>query len=298
MKISQKTLALSLLLSLCLTACSSGGKGGDAGHTTPSATHSTDKTAPQAQPMPPKTEPKTLESLTLDSGAKIAREQFQKGELKNVDIGYGTLTGYNRRYSFNGVWGEWNSQPEQLDIEGNLMELGKSKLTSYIGGLYGAALDKYLTVLHRQDNRKAVFYFGDETAVSNMPKSGRATYIGNATRFDNIASGDAKLANVGTSRLYADFDNKTISGKLDMDGGRRDITLHTAQIKGNAFEGKAVAEGNVFAWIDREGTYEGKFFGPNADEVAGKTEFSGSTLVGSVSDLNTSFSAEKVSSSK
>lgn len=298
MKLTKKTVSVALLAVFGITACSSGGK--DGGPSTPTASQQS-QTLPSSQPVQsnptPASSPNTgLEELTLNSGAKLARDSFRQGELKNVDIGYGTLTGYNRRYSFNGVWGDWNNAPDQLNVEGRLIDLAKNQLTSYIGGLYGKALDSALNVLRHQENRKEVFYFGDETPVQNIPEKGSAVYRGNATRFDNIGSSEAKLANVGSSTLYADFTNKTISGTLDMNGLRRDITLHTAKIEGNSFKGNAVAERNLTNWIERRGTYEGKFFGPNADEVAGKAEFTGETLIGSVSDLNTSFSAEKVSS--
>ena len=74
---------------------------------------------------------------------------------------------------------------------------------------------------------------------------------------------------------------------------RRDIVLHKAPIVGNSFQGEAVAEGNLPFFIDRKGQYEGKFFGPHAEEVAGKATFSGETLIGQVESLNTSFSAEQ-----
>ena len=74
---------------------------------------------------------------------------------------------------------------------------------------------------------------------------------------------------------------------------RRNIALHKAPIVGNSFQGKAVAEGNFPFFIDRDGQYEGKFFGPHAEEVAGKATFSGETLIGQVESLNTSFSAEQ-----
>lgn len=321
MSASHQTLALSLVVALTLSACSGGGSKG--GHTAPQATaapqasptttqtsrvnaaqpavtsaviHQEPASTPQTSPPPTTATPSVWEKLELDNHVIIARNEFKQGEIRHADVGYGTLTGYNRRYSFNGVWGDWKTEVNQLNIEGKLVELATNKFTAYLGGLYGKGLQTMLTFLQKQDNRKEVFYFGDETPLDNMPTQGSAVYRGNATRFDNIGSSEAKLANVGTSTLYADFGNKTISGELDMNGLRRDITLHSAKIDGNSFKGRAVAERNLTNWISREGVYEGKFFGPNADEVAGKAEFTGSTVIGSVSDLNTSFSAEKVSS--
>ncbi len=138
-----------------------------------------------------------------------------------------------------------------------------------------------------KDPERDIFYFGDETPETNIPKQGIVTYKGNAARYDNV---EGQVDNIGDSELIANFDAKTIKGELDMNYPRRNITLHEAPIVGNGFNGRAVAEGNFPFFVSREGQYEGKFFGPNAEEVAGKATFDEG-----VKDLNTSFSAEKVS---
>lgn len=75
-----------------------------------------------------------------------------------------------------------------------------------------------------------------------------------------------------------------------MDGVlRRNLSLKETDIVGNGFSGKATAGENYILLPTRYGTYEGKFYGPNAEEVAGKVTFAEAQK-----DLNTSFSAEKV----
>ena len=98
----------------------------------------------------------------------------------------------------------------------------------------------------------------------------------------------AQVKNIGTTELIADFENKKIKGELKIDGLRRNISLKEADIQGNGFKGEAVA-GENHILMTRKGEYEGKFYGPRAEEVAGKATFSEE-----LKDLNTSFSAEQV----
>ena len=123
-----------------------------------------------------------------------------------------------------------------------------------------------------------------------MPKSGIATYRGNASRYDNVSG---NVTNIGTSTLYADFGRKKISGELAINGIRRDISLKEADIRGNGFAGKATAGEDNILFRTVEGRYEGKFYGPKAEEVAGKATFQGQAIVGQLESLNTSFSAER-----
>lgn len=230
---------------------------------------------------------------TLDSGVLVELDTIPYGEVKNLDVGYGQITGYNRKYSFNGVWGDVKdaSQLEVITKDGVVSRM-------LLGGISGALLNGQLSSAwnwasnQSKDYNREIFYFGDETPTANIPTSGVVTYKGNATRYDNLSSGAAALQNVGTSTLTADFNNKKISGELAMNGLRRNISLKETDIKGNSFTGKAVAGENSL-FTTRQGEYEGKFFGPNADEVAGKA-----TFAEEVKDLNTSFSAEKVATQK
>lgn len=226
----------------------------------------------------------------------IKQREFPKGEVKNEDVGFGVVTGYNNKYSFNGAWKESKPKSEltELVIENTKMKLAKTILGA-AGGLqkYAAAtaFESAWNVLTDDGSQRDTFYFGDETPVSVIDNmKGKATYKGNATRYDNIS---AKLDNIGTSTLNVDFDTKKISGELAIKGlHRRNISLEEGDIKGNAFEGKAIA-GKNHILRQVEGAYEGKFFGPNAEEIAGKAKFKGEAIVGKLEDLNTSFSAEK-----
>ena len=108
-----------------------------------------------------------------------------------------------------------------------------------------------------------VRFQGDQT--KNMPASGRATYYGNAIRYDSVS--DDALRVDGATTINVDFAAKTVNGTVEMPGLRRDITLHTGRINGTSYAGHASVSG------DNSGRYRGGFFGENAKETAGMVEF-------------------------
>lgn len=311
---------LAMALSLVLSACGSGGSGapsipqpnvtptqpavtpeqpstpapsnqnGTTENTNANSTTSpaTNSTAPVEQPavvQPPKQE---LEN----TGVSIDKNNFVKGELNEViedqnGNEIAKLSGYNRAYSFNGALTKSKeSSLSQIVVDNTVLKLADK--VGAIGGFTGLGLSKAVTSLYNatQNPERDIFYFGSETAESNIPKSGIVTYQGNASRYDNVT---ALVKNIGTAELTANFDDKKIQGELKIDGLlRRNITLKETDIQGNGFKGEAVA-GENHLLATRKGEYEGKFFGPNAEEVAGKATFAQEQK-----DLNTSFSAEQV----
>ena len=119
---------------------------------------------------------------------------------------------------------------------------------------------------------------GTVTPVREIPTSGRATYYGNAVRLDSITN---SVLTDATSRINIDFGNKTVDGKIEMPGLRRDITLHEGRLDGASYSGSASVLGN------NSGHYDGKLFGKNAAETAGIVKFDKN------SDLDTAFGGTK-----
>lgn len=262
----KSTLPILFLSSIVITACSGGGGGGD--------NH-------QSNPIP--------ETKLTNSDLTISKDSFKKGELNRLPImsgnkKVGELSGYNRNYSFNGAFKK-EDNIDEIVVDGTKFAI--SKVTGVIGGLTGSALSYALEAGWNASKNptRDIFYFGYETPEKDIPQKGIVTYKGNASRYHNIKS---DVRNIGKATLIANFDNKTIKGELDITYPARNISLYETPIVGNSFNGKAVAEGNIPFFISQEGQYEGKFFGPNAEEVAGKATFDES-----VKDLNTSFSAER-----
>ena len=251
---------------------------------------------PQAQ-RPPVT-PSVPSTHLTRSDLTISQDEFKKGMLENIPVRsgntkVGTLSGYNRTYSFNGAF----KKEEGKDIQTLLVDSMAIKLignaSQAFTGLSSPIASSWLSAAWNatKDPTRDIFYMGSETPVENIPQHGVVTYQGNASRYDNINN---QVKNIGAAKLVANFDDKTIYGELDMKYPRRNITLHKASIVGNSFQGEAVAKGNLPSFfINRDGQYEGKFFGPHAEEVAGKATFSGEAIIGQVESLNTSFSAEQ-----
>lgn len=222
-----------------------------------------------------KEEKSALEVELETAGIKVEKNIFPQGEVRAQPIGYGEVTGFNRQYSFNGVW-------VRAKNESGVKEFFLPVVSTVVGGLSANFATKYLGNLLENPERD-IFYFGVETEEKNIPVSGTAVYRGNATRYDNLT---AKGSNVGKSEFIVDFSQKTIKGELIMDLFRRNISLKETPFTGNKFEGVAVAgENSIFSTV--EGHYEGKFYGPNAEEIAGKATFA------QEKDLDTSFGAKR-----
>jgi len=142
---------------------------------------------------------------------------------------------------------------------------------NYTHMFYGAWLDD-------SKQLKELRYQGTETPRDNVPNSGIATYYGKAVRVDNhpLGGGVQILTEDTTSRINVNFGTKTVNGEITMPGLRRDITLHDGPLSGASYSGRASVLGND------SGRYEGKLFGPNAQETAGLVKFDTN------SDLDTS----------
>lgn len=110
-------------------------------------------------------------------------------------------------------------------------------------------------------------YIGLETKLNDIPKTGTATYTGKA--FD-------RSTDSGTLSYTVNFGTRTGSGSitnLTTNHGAGPIILNNASISGKTISGSAT--GSTLG----SGDYELKFFGPNAEEIAGKvTNIGGSGI--------------------
>ena len=254
------------------------------------------------QLTPAATVPKPDETKLNNTGVSLNKNDFIKGEINKEPVldqngkEIAQLSGYNRAYSFNGaLMKSKDSGPSEIIVEKIVLKLADK--AGAIGGLKGFVLSKMIVPFFNatKNPERDIFYFGSETPESSIPKSGIVTYKGNASRYDSVT---AKVKNIGKAELIADFENKKIKGELTIDSFlRRNISLKEADIQGNGFKGEAVA-GENHILMTRKGEYEGKFYGPRAEEVAGKATFSEEVADKpkflQLKNLNTSFSAEQV----
>lgn len=126
---------------------------------------------------------------------------------------------------------------------------------------------------HNDGRIKELRYRGDKT--TDVPQSGRATYVGHAVRWDPLKKEERTN---GRSQLEVDFGKRTVSGEIKFSGLlNRDITLHEGTLRGAEYAGHASAFGS------NSGRYEGALYGANAQETAGQVSFQ------SDSSLNTAF---------
>lgn len=239
-------------ISVLLAAC--GGGGGGSSPST--ASTNTGTTTPQAPATAQASSKDTLSTSDNTQTAGIPKAN----QTTNIPLILETPDG-TRINLASGSKGTVEAKTDNGRIVGH----------NYTHAFYGVWLDnsKQLRSLHVQ---------GIETPTSGIPTSGSATYYGNAVRLDSING--APLTDAA-SRINIDFGRKTVDGEITMPGLRRDITLHEGRLNGASYSGQASVIGN------QSGLYEGRLYGPNAEETAGIVKFR------SNSDLDTAFGGKR-----
>lgn len=153
-------------------------------------------------------------------------------------------------------------------IGGNLVQLKDANGARLIDNSLKYA--KHGSLDSKKDGVSLIFHQGQATPVNNVPKTGSATYRGNAvySMWQN-GTGNGFYQIAATSELQANFANKKIAGA---------ITSTTHQIEPVHFSGDIA--GNTFT-VTGTGSSRGiggsgGFYGHHAEEVAGI--FGGQTL--------------------
>ncbi len=284
-----KLSAVAILASLALTAC--GGGGGSNSNNNQPKESTINQTASNRPTIPGYDFP----PLNIN-GHKIDKDDYALGTIKmSLDrpIGADKLLAENRQYSWNGIIVKFqnpsvgqqliNLDPTiQLDTETNRANLASLGLNPALNHTFKG----YITSHHA-----TTFFQTLETPPdSAILKSGKATYKGNAIRYDMVS---LRPKGVGETVLNVDFDGEKgkIEGKITTEDHRREIILQQTNLDGARFTGKAVAEGNLIYPEDVPGTYYGSLAGPNAEEVAGMVDFGSKEQVSGETPV--SFSAVK-----
>lgn len=259
-----------LALVMALTACGSSG-GGD---------------SVASKPVVENTSSSSQNQATINSNG-AGNPAFQTGATTPVDEASGnasteTTASVNATKIYGGKhWTLANyksisnrtlgtSAEDKLIVEGKEIELSivnvkaetalKDSRFGYFGNYSGIA------------NHNLTYYSqGVLTDVNSVPTSGKVSYKGPA--HFGTEGGDRKII---SSEFTVDFGAKTVNGKLS--GAGINVTLPTATILGNAFEG-----------VDNKSSVHGNFFGSQAAELGGV--FSGDDENGK--GMNASFGATK-----
>ena len=287
-----KLSAVAIIASLALTAC--GGGGGNNSDNNQPKESTINQTASNRPTIP------GYDFPPLDIYEhKIDKDDHALGTIKmSLDrpIGADKLLAENRQYSWNGIIVKFqnpsvgqqliNLDPTiQLDTETNRANLKTLGLNPDLNHTFKG----YIT-----SHDATTFFQTLPTPDSAIPKSGKATYKGNAIRYDMVS---LRPKGVGETVLNVDFDDKTDNGKGKIEGQittedhRRKIILQRTDLDGAKFKGKAVAEANLIYPEDVSGTYYGSLAGPNAEEVAGMVDFGSKKQV--LGETPVSFSAVK-----
>ncbi|WP_199900210.1 transferrin-binding protein-like solute binding protein [Neisseria weaveri] len=147
-----------------------------------------------------------------------------------------------------------------------------------------------------QDPVHALYLQGERTPVSDLPQSGKATYLGSWTGFIKVqppqrhAFGNpdyghnATMKNIssssrsGVSSFDVDFDNKKLNGALIGTDSRRVFNIE-ANINGSGFTGRGYTDGSFpfdpgnltkgYSAYVPDAKVEGGFYGPGARELGG-----------------------------
>ena len=127
----------------------------------------------------------------------------------------------------------------------------------------------------------AAGYFGG--AETSLPATGTATYAGSATAIEVQLDNNAQGLYTGSMTANVDFAARTISGSMDLTNAAQNasLTITTGDMGLNRNTGR-FAGGNFSSSAGHTGFGEGRFFGPEQNEIGGEFTLTGgiSTVVG------------------
>ena len=123
----------------------------------------------------------------------------------------------------------------------------------------------------KKDGKTYVYIQGELTPTDNIPKSGKARYLGLSSyhvnndtllegALDAVESAPPRFGIVGVD-MTANFEDKTVAGRL----------VHTSAAKNNNVlaELEGTISGNQFSGTKNDTKLQGAFFGENANEMGG-----------------------------
>ncbi|MBN6069255.1 transferrin-binding protein-like solute binding protein [Aggregatibacter actinomycetemcomitans] len=175
-----------------------------------------------------------------------------------------------------------NSNLKALDISGHKINLLEdSDSYSFIGENNSLYQYGYLSSKTEDFPNDQVFYNGE--IAKNIPNAGEVRYSGSVViggqKSDGAPIGASEQLTKGKAEIRADFGSKKLDGRFIFGPGtleRKDMSADSqvinmnATISNNSFEGKATSK-----HLSGEAAVEGKFYGNNAEALAGAFHRSG-----------------------
>lgn len=184
---------------------------------------------------------------------------------------------------------------------------GDTNQLSYVDYDYVRAGTAQVLPLGNGVGQETAFYGAKDPSVARpTTMNGTATYVGGLGA--TVFSGGERNAMTGRTTLNADFDNATITGKVDgillttgngggAAGSSYELLMENGSIAGADYNGtvRAVDIDTGATVIDSaagRSTFNGGFYGPGAEETAGIIDIQG-TQGGSAVDIIGAYNGEK-----
>ena len=267
----RKLITLSLISTFALSAC--GGGSDDTGTTQPINNQpSNTQSNNQKQSNTNQSTSNTTSQNSSDTQNQITIHTFNKSTSQVTSVSKAGNDGDN--YTNLIVDGKTIGKLPSSIITGAgdkidmVLMKGKPDNVDGANSDYVLSYARFGAIIDKKEMKATTFYQGSPTDVADMPTNGEAVYIGTAAAMD---TDKLKAAYTGFTTLFANFSDKKLSGTLHLEGQSiEDGLLITgtsptknikidANIKANTFMGKA----------NDKGTVEGKFYGPQAQTIAG-----------------------------
>lgn len=210
-------------------------------------------------------------NLGAVSGVATVAATNQYNNVNHVNYGIATVSG---THQINLAKGDVNKLvvdgkeidllPEKQNQRGATMVTDGNTTLNVGHYLTYATHGNYMVKKDANGNSLSIMFFqGNETPVDKIPTAGKANYRGIAIEsVVNAQDGRKSVASAeATSEFAVDFDKKRIEGTIKP----LDKQLETVQLSGNIKENRI--EGD---YKNNLPTMEGRFYGPNAEEMAGQ----------------------------
>lgn len=252
-----QTLFLAVMAAISLAACSSSGGGSGVKANGNGASNGASNNKPIVKED-------TAEAFALNQQQTTFKQTLKNGEPVSINE---TPT-----YSASNNDGD-NFKTIQVGKQTFTMNSNKKYMGDFVGvdndgGEYKVAPDtayaRYGFTIDHKTADWTLFYQGQPTDVAKMPTSGTVYYTGNAFAINPKEINRTDMENegfYGRSIIEANFDSKKVNGAIDwsdnwLNGAKRpaDTIFEEADIRGNTFKGA---------------NSEGRFYGPNAENIAG-----------------------------
>lgn len=270
-----QTLFLAVMAAISLAACSSSGGGsgvkangnGTSSSASNSASNGTSNGASNNKPI---VKEDTDGWFDLNHQKTTFKQTLKNGEPVSINEAPEYSASYNDGDNFKTI---------QVGKQTFTMNSDKKYTGDFVGtekdgvGEYKVAPDtayaRYGFTIDHKTADWTLFYQGQPTDVAKMPTAGSVVYVGRAFALNPKEINRTDMDNegfYGRSMIEANFDTKKVNGGVSW----WNSNLNGAKLPNDTIFSEANIRGNTFSGNTFKGDYlQGRFYGPNAENVAG-----------------------------